>query len=192
MKSLIIFFAIAGPVLGIIYSSLDYYGVIDSWNKQKYAQEALKRLQSPAGYPKSWIYNDSIDEKHFEAIFKIIKRRTNNIGALNNLKQGFQPSLITIAGQPIKIQGVPDEYPQERKSTYTDDYTILLAFNVYRDGKSNNEYGDNGKANSVCTLGELKEWVDRESQKYDYRIGVLVVGFLSIAITLQQLKFSQH
>lgn len=184
MNCLKICLAISGPLIGIIYTTLKYFGIIAKWTKLIYAEEALVRLESAAGFPKSCIFNDSIDQKHFNEIFKIIKKKTKQEKIIKTLKEGHIPSMLTIGGMPTSVKGVPETWSQEERNSYSDSHPIILTFNVQRNSDSK------GKGDIVCTLGELKLWLKKENEKYDYILGAIVIGVIVIAFALWELKLS--
>lgn len=184
MNFLLIILIVLGPLIGILYATLDYLGVIDKWTKLNYAEQALARLESTAGFPQSWIFNDSLDQKHFKEIFRIIKKRTKQGKIIKVLEEGHKPSLLTVGGTPIRVNGIPENWSQEEKYNYTDSHPIILAFNVQRSTDSK------AKGDKVCTIGELRTWVKKEKDKYSYIVGAIVIGLIAIALGLWQFVLS--
>jgi hypothetical protein len=149
------------------------------------ATEGLNRLRSAAGYPKSFIYDDEQDQLIFTALFKRIKKRTTE----PNIKAGHRPSLISTAGQPIPVQGVPPEWSQEERFFYSENHPILVCFGVCRK-PSNGVQAHNGKANKACTLKDLDDWLKEEENNRKFLVGTLMVGILSVTLIIIRLSLA--
>jgi len=165
------------PLLAILYAVLEHTGKIDLWLGRKDAIEGFERLKSPAGYPVSWIYNDEQDHRHFVALEKRITKKTTVTKLKKVLDSGSLPSCITVAGKPISINGVPEEWDQSLTSVYTHSHSIVYLFGVARNG-------GNGKGERACTIGELEKWLADEKDARKYYIGALALGFIAVALIL--------
>jgi hypothetical protein len=188
-KKLSIYLTLAGPIIMLIYLTLDHYGVIDKWIKQDKLEIAINRLESTSGFPISWLYNDSIDGEFTKPLFKLIKENSKLLVLNYNSKEIFKsilkdnyPILITTGGSPIKIENVTETWEQKDKYFYSENHPVLIVFNARRhvDGDS---FG--GK---VCTIGEVKKWAEQRKMRVLYWIGGIGIGLLSIAITILQFR----
>lgn len=166
-------------LLALLYKILDYLGFWGLITNRNNALAGIERLKSGHGYPASWIFNDDKDKKEFLALYKRIKRSTKNQTIKEMLDEGNIPSLISIAGNPIKIDGVYPEWPLSQKISYTADYPIMLIFNISREG-------GNGNGDRCCSLGELENWINDEKRTWDFWAGVVVLSILSITFTYLQ------
>ena len=189
-KRLMLFLTILGPAIVLLYVTLDHFGVIDKFTNQDDLEQGIGRLQNPYGYPYTYVYNDSTDKEHFDILFKIIRQNAKwirgdkkKLDFLELLDQGHVPDLIATAGEPIKIKGLIDSYPQEDKYFYADNHPILVIFNSPRDGGKGK-----GKGGKVCTIGDLKKWSEKRKLKYIYIIGGIGITILTTAIAIMQLR----
>jgi len=178
----IIFLYTLGPIIVLIYKILEYYNFWNYISNRRYALSGLDRLKCPSGFPKSWIYNEDTDKKEFNALYKRIKRNTKNDKVKNVIKEGNKPSLLTIGGNPISLEGILPEWKQENKAFYSSNHSVLMIFGVTKNG------GGKGKAERCCTLGELEKWIDSEKKKWDFWLGVVVMTIFSIASIIWRLE----
>lgn len=160
------------PLLAIVYAHLEHFGKLDQWCGRKAAIEGLNRLKSASGYPDSWIYNDEKDLALFTALEKRISKKTQVERVRKVLTDGHRPSCITIGGGPIPIAGVPPEWESAQKAAYTSAHSVMYLFGVTR-------AGGNGKAERVCTLGELEKWLTDEKDARKYYLGAVALGLIS-------------
>lgn len=161
-------------LLTVVYAYLEYSGRLDRWLGRKAAVEGLNRLKSASGYPTSWIYNDENDRIHFSALEKRISKKTQVEKIRKVLAEKHQPSCIVVGGEPVSINGIPPEWDTAQKRAYLPDHSVMYLFGVPRNG-------GNGKADSVCTLGELEKWLNDEKETRKYYIGGLTLGLISVA-----------
>ena len=163
------------PVLTIIYRWSEHIGIIDKVTGRDLAKEGLKRLKSTSGYPESWIYNKDQDKEIFTQLEKRLSKKTSIPKMKQVIKQGNKPELITIAGSPIEIGGVPPEWPQKERFTYLPNQPILYIFDTT--GSKTGKKGD-----KICTLEELETWLKEEKDSRLFWLGVVVLGIFSIAL----------
>ena len=169
------------PVAAILYRWLEHIGVIDKVTGRSFAIDGLKRLQSSSGYPTSWIYNKDNDQKIFAALEKRISKKTSMPKIQKVIKEGHKPKLISTAGSPIEISGVPPDWPQEERLCYLPNQPILYVFDA-----PGTKTG--GKGDKACTLEELETWLQEEKDNRLFWLGVFALGLVSIAFTVLRLS----
>jgi len=184
METLIIILALSPPILSIIYAVLEYLRFIDWLTGRMYAIKGLERLQRTTGFPKSWIYNDENDRRIFKNLEKRMSRKTKQEKIKNVLSKSFKPSLITTAGNPTPIYGIPDEWPQDEKFFYPDNQPILYIFHPEKGKTMKRGEPFKGKGDKVCTLGELSKWLEKEKVNRLFIIGILVISLFSLTILI--------
>jgi hypothetical protein len=179
------------PVIALFYAVGEHLGLWDRLTGLSLAREALGRIRSPKGYPASWIYNDSQDERCFKALERRISTRTASQAIKNVLAAGHRPSLITAAGSPIQIHGVPDVWPQELRWMYLNSHPVLYYFGISRqDADAAEDNVQKGKAEFVCTIGELESWLDEERNQRKFWVGTLAISLFSIALLALRLSLT--
>lgn len=170
------------PFLAIGYRWLEHIGVVDKITGRDKALEGLARLRSTAGFPKSWIYDKDEDQPVFAALEKRISKNTIILKMADTLSHGHRPTLITTAGSPITIQGVPPEWPQEERMTYAPNQPVMYIFDT--PGTKTDQKGD-----KVCTLEELDMWLKNEKDNRAFWLGVVLLGLVSISLILVRWGF---
>lgn len=178
-KIIILFFV--PPVLAIAYRWLEYVGAIDKVTGRSLALEGLSRLKSTSGYPKSWIYNKDDDKQIFVQLEKRISNKTLVKKMQQVIKQNHRPKLISTAGRPIEIAGVPPEWSQEERYSYLPNQPVLYVFDA--PGTKTGEKGD-----KACTLEELENWLQNEKDSRLFWLGVIALGMVSIALVVLRLS----
>jgi hypothetical protein len=168
---------ITPPVLTIAYAISEHLGWMDRLTGRKAANDALKRMRTATGFPRSWIFNDDEDKREFSALEKRISRKTQVDTIKKVLGDGARPSCILIGGEPISLAEVPPEWPVEYRRVYLPEHSIVYLFGVTR-------AGGQGKAERVCTIGELEKWLTEEKDARRYKIGGLAIGVLSLVFLL--------
>lgn len=177
---IIVFLYLLGPLIVLLYKVLEHFQVFDKITGRDKAISGIKRLKSATGFPQSWIYeNKNEDKEIFNALYsRILKKLGNNyFSEIEN--NGFKPEIITIAGNPFPIEGVPKEWKQEEKFSYTHNHPILLTF-------KNNEH-DEQKAIRVCSLGELEGWISSEKKHWNFIVGICVLFVFTSASVIFRL-----
>lgn len=144
------------------------------------AAEGLERLRSGAGYPVSMIFDDAPDREIFVQLEKRISKRTTSKKIKEILGQGTQPSLISVAGQPVLLIGVPDTWDQKDKCVYLSAHPVLYCFGATRTGGK-------GKADKACSIGELEKWLSDEKENRKFVLGAIVLGILSATFIVLRL-----
>ncbi|MBI1309999.1 hypothetical protein GC176_01740 [bacterium] len=179
------------PVIALLYAVGEHFGFWDRLTGLNLAREGLIRIRSAEGYPTSWIYSDSQDEGCFKALESRISRRTKSQAIKNVLADGYRPSLITAAGTPIQIHGVPDIWPQELRWMYLNSHPVLYYFGMSRQDTDAAEGNvQKGKAEFVCTIGELESWLDEERNQRKFWVGTLAISLFSIALLALRLSLT--
>ncbi|MDH3692284.1 MAG: hypothetical protein OEU36_22860, partial [Gammaproteobacteria bacterium] len=140
------------------------------------------------GFPQSWIYDDEQDRAIFKALERRISKNTESNLVKTALAEGRRPSLITVAGQPIQVQGVQLDWPQEQRCAYLAGHPILYCFDVRRTGKSDDQTPSMGKAGLACTLGDLETWLEQEKTNRKFVVGTIAIGLMSIALLAVRLS----
>lgn len=178
-KIIILFFI--PPVIAILYRWLEHTEAIDKLTGRSLALDGLKRLKSSSGYPNSWIYNKDDDQQIFAALEKRISSKTLMPKIQQVVKQGHKPKLISTAGSPLEIQGVPPDWPQEERFHYLPNQPILYVFDA-----PGTEIGEKGE--KACTLEELETWLQEEKDSRLFWLGVIVLGIVSITFLVLRLN----
>jgi hypothetical protein len=178
-KIVVLFFI--PPVLAILYRWLEHIGIIDKVTGRGLALDGLKMLKSTSGYPKSWIYNKDEDKRIFTQLEKRISKNTSIQKIQQALKQGHKPKLISTAGNPIELTGLPPEWPQDERFSYLPNQPILYVFDA--PGSRTGE-----KGYKVCTLEELETWLQDEKDNRLFLLGVIALGMVSIALLVLRLS----
>jgi hypothetical protein len=171
------------PLIGIIYSVLEHFGVWDRISGRKSALTGLNRLRNGSGYPTSWIYDDAADREIFESLLRRVRKRTENKRLKEVLNTGSKPSLITTGGAPLSIPQVPYFWPQEHRCLYTENHSVLFVFGVSRSEQGRQQ----GKADRACTLKDIDDWLRDEKENRKFWVGTLTVGTLSVVLIAARL-----
>jgi len=178
-STIILFFI--PPITAILYRWLEHVGVIDKVTGRSFAIDGLQRLKSPSGYPKSWINNQGDDQKIFAELEKRISKKTSMPKIQKAIEEGLKPKLITTAGSPIEISGVPSEWPQEERFCYLPNQPIMYVFDA-----PSSDTGEKG--DKVCTLEELETWLQEEKDNRLFWLGVFALGLISIAFLMLRIN----
>jgi hypothetical protein len=115
---IVIILYITGPLIVLFYKILEHFNIWNRISGRNNALKGLNRLKDTGGYPISWIYNDNLDKREFDALFKRIKKNTNKTIIKGILNDRNIPSLITTAGNAIFIEGLPSNWKQNEKYYY--------------------------------------------------------------------------
>ena len=99
------------------------------------------------------------------------------------IKQGHKPNLISIAGNPVEINGVPPEWPQDERFVYLPTHPILYVFDAPNETSKD-------KADKACTLGELETWLQEEKDSRLFWLGVIALGIISITLLVLRLSIT--
>jgi len=169
------------PLVGILYSVGEYFGIWDKLTGRDKAIEGLSRLRSGAGFPKSFIYDDPQDKVIFEALFRRIRRHSLSQDLRAALEKE-KPSMIAPVGAPFHIQGVPQDWPQDRRAFYSENHYVLVGFGAHREGSGGS--GKRGVAYPACSLKDLDDWLKEEESKRKFYVGTLMVAILSTSVIL--------
>jgi hypothetical protein len=183
MTSIELILFLAPSVLTVIYASLEYFGMVDKWTGRKHAIDALKRLQSTSGFPVSFIYDDDQDRLQFHAITKRILEKKSEIVFKDDSGKVVKPSVVTTAGSPVAIKGIPEDWPQEQRFVYLSQHPILLGTGVRR-----GEGGGTGLR--ACSLGELEKWLSEEKEARKHWVGVFAIGLISMGLIALRLNIA--
>jgi hypothetical protein len=173
MSPHLIFLFLAPPALTLLYAVLEHFKVLDRWFGRDHAIEGLERLRSGSGFPKSWIFDDAQDKACFVQLEKRISKMTRSKTIKAILSKGVRPSLITVAGQPVLLTGVPANWETTDKLIYLSGHPVLYTFGVTRSGGE-------GKADRACSLGELEKWLNDEKERRKFFLGAVALGIISI------------
>lgn len=174
---LIAFLMIAPPILAILYAIAEQVGWMDRVTGRRSALNGLKRMRSATGYPKAWIFNDASNACEFAALERRISRRTQEPAIKQALAEGAKPSCILVGGNPVQLTGLPPHWPLEYQRVYLPEHSILYMFGVVAEGGT-------GKAERVCTIGELEKWLSEEKDARKYKVGALAIGLISLVFLL--------
>ena len=176
-----IILSVFASLLSIVYGIGEYYNVWDCLTGRKDALEGLARLKSTSGYPVAWIYDDGQDRTIFNELEKRISKYTKEDKIIKILKDGYKPSLIVVGGNPILLNGIPDEWTQDQKYIYLGEHPILYCFNVQRDDEKSI-----GKCSRVCNISELEKLLEKEKESRKFYVATVAIGLLGlIAIILR-------
>ncbi|MEE1884375.1 hypothetical protein [Pedobacter flavus] len=170
-------------LITFLYKTLEHLGVIDILTGRKHLLKAYEYLSKPYGYPTNWFYAKK-DKVRFSSIYKILKRYCKQKKFKDLLSDNTHPEIISVGGEPIAMRGVPASLPQHIRAYYPLSSTVILL--VYNPNPSI-PIGENhnGKGLEVCTLEELKNWIDKDKKKLDYWIST--VGVFLFLILLARL-----
>lgn len=173
-----IFLTVSIPILILAYATLDFFGLIDRFTGRTYAIQGLERLSDTGGYPTSFIEREK-NENVFDNLYSRIIKHTRKKKVLELDKSQSKPSAISVAGKPIPVEGVPEDWEQNEKFYYSENYPILFLYDY-------NKKQD--KAIKVCTLGDLSEWIHDEKESRDFWFNAFLIGLLSIILSLFQIN----
>jgi hypothetical protein len=109
-----------------------------------------------------------------------ICENSNQVKQINEQLKVSTPALICVGGDPIKITSIPNEWNQNEKYYYSNNHPILLLF-----GELNK-----GKAIRVGCIGDLDKWLQNEKKEWDYWVGALLIGVISIIPIIIRLKLN--
>lgn len=173
---------LASPLLILAYRIIKQFGLWDRIVGRDKAMEGLKRLRSTAGHPVSWIYDKAEDTKIFEALLKRLTKHCKNHKIKTLLHRGLRPALITTAGSPVEIKGLPPEWPQEDRFFYPDNQPVLVVFTNSASTTLPSNF--QGKGDKGFTLGDLNGWLAEEKDWLDFAIGTVLFGSLALVISV--------
>lgn len=170
------------PIITLVYSLGEYWKWWDYITSRAKAIDGYKRLKSAEGFPKTWIYKDKKEDyKIFNALLKRISKRTNNKNIISLKAQKITPTLITIGGVPIIIEGLE---PNMKNSVYADIHPVLFIYGVH-----SSDQHSKGKAAEACNLGDLEKWIEDEKVARRYWIITIIVGLLSLILIYIRIKY---
>lgn len=167
---------VAPSLIALIYAMLEHTGYLDQVTGRKDAVDALARLKSAAGFPVSFLYDDDQDSRLFTALEKRISKNVPVVAKNGDVIKQARPSCITVAGQPVPLNGVPNEWPQECRFAYLSEHSVMYLFGVARTGNQKA-----GKALRVCTLGQIEKWLTEEKDARKHWVGAVAIGLISVA-----------
>ena len=174
---------LTAPIVGIIYSILEHHGVWDKLTGRNKAMDGLRRLRSGGGYPESFIYNRDSDSKEFNALLKRIRKIAKKNANTELPTKAGEPVLISTAGKPIPIEGLPPDWPQKSRFFYSDNYPVLLVFGALKEDGGM----EGGKAFKACTLKDIDDWIKNEKENRKIYVGTLMIGIIAIALIIIRL-----
>jgi hypothetical protein len=182
MHTLQIALFVAPPVIAVAYGLLEHFGLMDRWTGRGDALKGLKRMQSAAGYPVCFLYDDQADSQLHKAVWRRISRRVTGLprDASNAL---LCPSCICTAGQPVVLVGLQDDWPQEQRFIYTSQHPVVLMYGITRAGGT-------GKLQRACSLGELEKWLSEEKESRKHWVGGAAIGLVSVGLIVLRLSVS--
>jgi len=183
--------SLAAPVVGLLYAIGEYSGVVDRLSGREQALAGLRRLENATGYPRSWIFAKAADQQIFNALFARVKRHVPKDTARALRQAGLKPLLITAGGAPLQLTGLPPEWEQKDRAFYSSGHPVLLIY-----GSRVDDHGSlpDGKAQRVCSIGELTDQLEREKANWRFYVGTLMTALLSVAFILLRftIKGVQH
>lgn len=174
------FLLILGPLIAVILYALgDYAGIWDKLTGRGNALRGLSRLRSAHGFPLAFLYDDEADRCEYRAVERRISKRTSATELRKRLQTGQKPTLITSAGQPTPIQGVPPDWPQDMRFYLSSGHPILYCF-----GPKRGQSAEGSHAFRACSIGELETWLEDEKRSRHFLLGSVVVGMISASLLL--------
>jgi len=108
------------------------------------------------------------------------------------LKQaGLKPLLITVGGAPLQLSALPPEWEQKDRAYYSSGHPVLVIYGSFIDDQGGIS---DGKAERVCSLGELTEKLEREKANWRFYVGTLMMALLSVALIILRfaMKGTEH
>jgi len=183
--------SVAVPVIGLLYAIGEYSGIWDRLSGREQALTGLQRLESATGYPRSWIYARGTDPGVFNALFARVKNLVSKKTASALKQAGLKPLLITVGGAPLQLSALPPEWEQKDRAYYSSGHPVLVIYGSFIDDQGGIS---DGKAERVCSLGELTEKLEREKANWRFYVGTLMMALLSVALIILRfaMKGTEH
>jgi hypothetical protein len=165
----------------LLYAIGEYSGILDRLSGREQALTGLRRLENATGYPRSWIFAGGTDQRVFNALFSRVKNHVSKETASALRQAGLKPLLITVGGAPLQLSGVPAEWEQKDRAYYSGGHPVLLIY-----GSRVDDHGSvsDGKAERVCSVGELTNQLEREKANWRFYVGTLMTALLSVALII--------
>ncbi|PYV74884.1 MAG: hypothetical protein DMG96_18950 [Acidobacteria bacterium] len=173
--------SVAAPIVGVLYAVGEYSGIWDRLSGREQALTGLRRLENATGYPRSWIFARGADERVFNALFGRVRHLVSKETASTLKQAGLKPLLITVGGQPLQLSGLPPEWEQKDRAYYSGGHPVLVTYGSHMD-----DHGSisDGKAERVCSVGELTDHLEREKANWRFYVGTLMTALLSVALII--------
>lgn len=164
------------PVGTLVFALGEQFKWWDKLTGRSRALEGKERLYSAEGYPKTWIYRDTDEDKDiFRALERRINRRTSDKTMKKLIEQGIRPHLITVAGEPFQLSGLE---PKMKKTIYAEIHPVVYIY------KLNEQNRVKEKVAHVTNLGELSRWLEDEKANRRFWVTSFTIGILSLTVLL--------
>ncbi len=165
------------PILTILYGCGDYFGFWDVLSGRTNALTSYNRLSSTKGYPEIYIKDSN---KEFPKLYKFLIKHIQEPSIQNLNKQGLMPKAIVrlggTMGHELKKQ-MPPDYPDVR---FVSDTLPILFIYEYTREKDN--------AIRACSLGDLKNLIEKLRNRENFLVLTLLLGLLSIIVAVLEIK----
>ncbi len=183
--------SVAAPVVGVLYAVGEYSGTWDRLSGREQAMAGLRRLETATGYPHSFVFARGTDGRVFDALFRRVRQLVSRETASALRQAGLKPLLITVGGQPMQLSGLPQEWEQKDRAYYSSGHPVLVVYGSHVD-----DHGSisDGKAERVCSVGELTDQLEREKANWRFYVGTLMTALLSVALIILRfaMKVAEH
>jgi len=169
------------PVIALIYGLGDYLNWWDSLSGRSAALSGYDRLSSNEGYPKIFVFRN---EPEFKGLYQFLRSRISAKEFINLKEEEKVPSLIARVGGTLghELQSqLPPTWPNVR---YVPD-TLPIVF-IY--GVSKETSKTEGTGYMVCSLGDLRRWIEKSRETERFWVTTILIGGLSISLILLEFK----
>ena len=165
------------PLIAIIYGVGDYFDWWDNLFGRTAALSGYNRLSSNEGYPKIIIFRD---ESEFKGLYQFLKSRISAKEFINLKEDKKVPDVIVRVGGALGHELQKQLPPEWSNVTYVPDtLPICFTYGVSR------ETGDmKGSGFKVCSLGDLRRWIEESRETERFWVTTILIGVLSVSLIL--------
>ena len=165
-------------IITVSYGIGEYLHWWDYLSGRSNALNCYERFASNKNYPEIWIKNT---EPEFSPLIKFIESKTKVLPNNLMLKHKLKLTAVVRVGGTLGHEIQKQIHPKWPKVTFIPE-TSPIAF-VYS-SKDNDEQ----KIDRVCSIGDIKQWVNENRENERFYVLTIAIGILSIALCLMESK----
>ncbi len=162
----------------ITYGIGEYLHWWDYLSGRSNALKCYERFANNKNYPEIWIKDT---EPEFLPLTKFIASRTTVLPNDLMLKHKLKLTAVVRVGGALGHEIQKQIHPKWPKVTFVPE-TSPIAF-VY-----SREDDDKQKIDRVCSIGDIKQWVNEGRESERFYVLIIAIGILSVALWLMESK----
>lgn len=163
-------------LITFVYGVGEYLKWWDFLSGRTNALKCYGRFASNENYPKLLIRNN---EPEFLSLIKFIRSKADVPQYDFMMSQGYQVTSVVRVGGTLGHEIQNQMAPEWPKVTFVPE-TSPIAFIYSKDGV------ESQKLNRICSLGDIRRWVDAGRENERFWMLTISVGVLSIALWLME------